>query len=41
MPAFLDDITPFYGTVEKNKKGETLEDLRLHAMILIIMNSPV
>lgn len=30
MPAFLDDITPFYGTVEKNKKGETLEEF-LHA----------
>lgn len=26
MPAFLDDITPFYGTVERNQKGETLEE---------------
>lgn len=26
MPAFLEDITPFYGTVETNKKGENLEE---------------
>lgn len=26
MPAFLNDITPFYGTQERNEKGETLEE---------------
>lgn len=26
MPAFLDDITPFYGTKEKNAAGQTLEE---------------
>lgn len=26
MPAFLNDLTPFYGTRERNAKGETLKD---------------
>ena len=26
MPSFLDDISRFYGTGEKNEKGQTLEE---------------
>lgn len=26
MPAFFDDITPFYGAVKRNEKGQTLEE---------------
>lgn len=26
MPSFLDDISSFYGTGEKNEKGQTLEE---------------
>ena len=26
MPTFLEDITPFYGTHDKNPAGQTLED---------------
>ena len=26
MPAFLEDISEFYGTVERNKAGQTLEE---------------
>ena len=28
MASFLEDITPFYGTGERNGKGQTLEEFR-------------
>ena len=40
MPSFLDDISSFYGTGEKNEKGQTLEEfLKEYAHVLSILKN--